>query len=282
MNYIKTKRNQIDICNICGKIEQLTWDHVPPKSVVAAPDVYANTVFSQLPTESRHMKRYQSGIKFRTVCRHCNNVVLGQNDVYYKEFINEVVRQLIIVTRQQAYYPKLGAYIKVPCQINRVLRAICGHFLAAKETYDDENLLDEHLREYVFDESLRLEKFHLLSWVYPYSTIVISRDFMVKGHYEESHPTGLVSMISSAPLAFLISTDDEVDCIMDDLGSYSTESIDDEVEVKVHLDTAIHRAGDTYKNFSWPIDISDERHGALFALGNDEVLEDSRLAVRKR
>ena len=169
----------------------------------------------------------------------------------------------------------------MPCRINRVLRAICGHFLAAKETYDDEILSDKYLREYVLDESLRMDKFYLLSWVYPYSTIQISRDFAVKGHYEDSHPRGLVSIIASAPLAFMISSDDEVSCIMDNLSSYTTQNIDEIVEVKIHLDTSVHKIGDNYKSFIWPIDISDEAHGALFALGNDTVIEDSRLAVRK-
>ena len=78
-------------------------------------------------------------------------------------------------------------------------------------TEDNEKLEtgDKYLREYVLDESLRMDKFYLLSWVYPYSTIQISRDFAVKGHYEDSHPRGLVSIIASAPLAFMISSDDE-------------------------------------------------------------------------
>ena len=29
--YEKKKRNLKDRCNICGKVSDLTWDHVPPK-----------------------------------------------------------------------------------------------------------------------------------------------------------------------------------------------------------------------------------------------------------
>ena len=31
MHYDKVKRDKTDFCNICGKYENLTWDHVPPK-----------------------------------------------------------------------------------------------------------------------------------------------------------------------------------------------------------------------------------------------------------
>ena len=88
INYIKTKKEKIDICNICEQKKRLTWDHVPPKSSLINPSVYANTLFNDLPTESKYMKAYQSGIKFRTICEHCNNVVLGKNDSEYKAFID--------------------------------------------------------------------------------------------------------------------------------------------------------------------------------------------------
>ena len=67
MNYIKIKRNKTDRCNICGKITELTWDHVPPKSVLSVPNLYVNTMFSEMgmPSSELHMVHYQSGIKYR-------------------------------------------------------------------------------------------------------------------------------------------------------------------------------------------------------------------------
>ncbi len=281
MRYIKTKKHSISECNICGQVKNLTWDHVPPKGILSDPAVYANTVFTQMPTPTNHMKEYQSGIRYRTICRECNNVVLGKNDMAYKEFMDQLIQAMKIITQSQAYYPRMGLCVDIPCKINRILRAMCGHVLAAKEEYDSKKLTDGYMREYVLDENLKLEKIKIFTWVYPYSTIVISRDFTVKGHLEASHPRGLISIVNSFPLAIVVSTEDETGCILDDFGKYSTENIEDTVTVRVHMDTAILSTTDRYKTFNWPIDISDDEHGAMFVLGNHTVFEDSRLAVRK-
>ena len=79
-HYIKNKRAEIDRCNICGKIDKLSWDHVPPKSVLLEPDTYADRLFSNgdLPTPDNCSGHFQSGIKYRNTCKRCNNIVLGK------------------------------------------------------------------------------------------------------------------------------------------------------------------------------------------------------------
>ena len=96
MNYIKQKRNQKDRCNICGKTAELPWDHIPPKSILTEPNTYANTLFSKSspPSPNQYMKHYQSGIKYRTICAECNNVILGKNDKALQEFSEEVVKRI--------------------------------------------------------------------------------------------------------------------------------------------------------------------------------------------
>ena len=141
----------------------MTWDHVPPKGVLFQHDVFANTVFAGMPTESNHMKRYQSGIKYRTLCGECNNVVLGKYDKDYKAFVETVNAELTKAAESGA----VGS-IKVITKINRVLRAISGHFLAMKIKYDDVVLVDKFLREYVFDETRAFTDYKVYSWLYPY------------------------------------------------------------------------------------------------------------------
>ena len=113
--------------------------------------------------------------------------------------------------------------ITVNVKINRVLRAICGHFLAMKAMYDDQTVTDEYLRAYVQDDSMRLEKENLFSWFYPYSTVVNARDLAIRGHYAQTHPTGFISVMAAYPLAYMISSNDETNCQVDNLGKYSTE-----------------------------------------------------------
>ena len=121
MNYIKLKRDKIDYCNICGQKKQLTWDHVPPKSSLLQADVIANTVFEGLPTEYSYMKHYQSGIKYRTICQDCNNVVLSRNDESYKAFMKSVADAIA------------KPEIIITAKINKILRAVCGHILAMRQ-----------------------------------------------------------------------------------------------------------------------------------------------------
>lgn len=281
MNYIKQKRKQVDRCNICGRVTKLTWDHVPPKAVLNEPNTYANTLFSEyeLPSPNKHMAHYQSGIKYRSICADCNNAVLGKNDFVYKNFIDEIVTQLEMVAKAIQQGIALPRRITVNVKINRILRAICGHFLAMKTIYDDKNLADEYLRTYVQDESLRLEKENLFSWFYPYSTVVNVRDLATKGHYTQTHPTGLISVMAAYPLAYMISSDDETKCRVDNLGKYSTERIEDTVPVTLHFDTALFVGVNQVKHFAWPVNISDDAYGALFALGNRETIEGARIGV---
>ena len=199
------------------------------------------------------MREYQSGIKYRTICQECNNVVLGENDKEYKAFIETIAESIKTITINHEYIPGAGSYIEIPCKINRILRTVCGHLLAAKEEYDAKILSDVFMREYVLNEKIILEKIKVFSWIYPYSTIVISRDFICRGHYEGSHPKGSISTLSCFPISFIFSMEDETDCILDNLGQYTTETIDEVVTVKLHLDTVLQSGCEHYKNYNWPV-----------------------------
>ena len=179
MKYIKHKGPKVDKCSICGKMKELTWDHVPPKAVLIKPNTYASTLFwdEGMPSAKRHMRHYQSGIKYRTVCADCNNVLIGKNDEAYKKFHSELVERLEIASLSAEQGLVTPSNITVPTRINRVLRAICGHFLAMKQGYDDAAIVDRRMRSYLQDEKLRMEGIYMFCWFYPYPTVVNARDF---------------------------------------------------------------------------------------------------------
>ena len=285
MHYIKQKREKVDYCNICGSFQTLTWDHVPPKSTLLEPDTISNTIFKGMPTESKHMKHYQSGIKYRTVCANCNNVVLGQNDDAYKEFVLEVRKQLAEIPSKYLETGESQNTIVVKAKINRVLRSICGHFLAMKEFYDSETVTDRQLREYVLDTGSRLESFeevNLFCWFYPYPTVFSFRDIVVTGGQELSHPKGFISGISSYPLGYLLSSIDESGCYVDNLGVYSTTIIDEEVQICLHLNTVYYANTMLAKELNWPANISSGQLGAQAALASNRIIEGARLGVPKK
>lgn len=281
MNYIKTKRERISECNICGMKTELTWDHVPPKGILFTPDVLVNTAFNSIPTEKKYMKEYQSGIKFRTVCQKCNNIVLGQNDIEYKKFVKTIVDELIHTNKQYMENSVERDSISINCKINRVLRAICGHFLAARNTYQGKLETENYIRQYVMNENEKLENFKLYSWIYPYSTIIIARDFVCTGHIKLSHPKGFVSVISCFPISLVLSTEGEESCLLDNLGNYSTNNIDDEVEIELHFKNSRIRNSDAIKSFMWPMDVADDINGAQFVLASESTMHDSRVAIRR-
>lgn len=91
MNYIKEKRDKTGQCNICGKTEQLTWDHVPPKNCFNNKRTEYNSLFSELISEDKRFEIAQSGIKFRTICRDCNNSLLGSKyDTELKKLVDQL------------------------------------------------------------------------------------------------------------------------------------------------------------------------------------------------
>lgn len=281
MRYIKHKGPKVDRCSICGEMKALTWDHVPPKAVLANPDTYASTLFwdEGMPSAQHHMRHYQSGIKYRTVCAECNNVLIGKNDEAYKEFHSAVVERLRIASLGVRQGLVMPSSITVHTRINRVLRAICGHFLAMKQGYDDEATVDGCLRAYLQDETMKMDGIYVFSWFYPYPSVVNARDFSVHGTSAHTHPKGFVSVMASNPLAFMVSTDNETDCQVDGLAGYATTAIDDVVPVTLHLASAMYAGERDLKHFVWPANISDDANGALFALGSDEFMEGSRLGV---
>lgn len=281
MKYIKHKGPKVDKCSICGKTKELTWDHVPPKAVLVKPNTYASTLFwdEGMPSAKRHMRHYQSGIKYRTVCAGCNNVLIGKNDEAYKKFHSALVERLEIASLSAEQSLVTPPSITVPSRINRVLRAICGHFLAMKQGYDDAAFVDRRMRSRLQDETLRMEGIYMFCWFYPYPTVVNARDFCVRGGSAHTHPKGFVSMMASYPLAFMISTEDETDCRVDGLARYTTTAIDDVVPITLDLMSAMYAGEREPKHFVWPANISDDRNGALFALGSIEFMEGSRLGV---
>lgn len=273
VHYLKEKRGKIDYCNICGQYSDLTWDHIPPKGITHGESVIANTVIDKLPAPTKHMKRFQSGIKYRSLCSKCNNVILGENDKVYQQFIEDVERQLSS--------PVLLNKIVVPVKINRLCRAMIGHALAAKNSFEADVVPDQQMRQYVLNSAMKLTENRLYIWLYPYKTIIIARDFVTRGFQLNTHPTDMISaVIASYPIAYMVTGEDN-NCGVDNLGMYTTDNIEDEIDVVLHFETLFIKDSDEYKPFNWPFNISDdEKSGAMLTLGGASFTEDSRLGLR--
>ena len=198
--YTKEKRNIIDRCNICGQLTGLTWDHVPPKFCFNNQKIKYNSL---MEINKKEIKKQisQNGIRYRSICSKCNNELLGSDyDKEYKKLV-DILYKLYITPGE------IGQFIEIHgIKINKVARAIVGHFLAARNEYFAGKGEDE-LREYFLNPNLKPPKeFSLLYYVYIYNTIMIIRDVVPKklGNLEYAIPEGLLSCINSFPVAFIL------------------------------------------------------------------------------
>src|SRR5262245_45391566 len=82
-SYFTYKRRGVDgICNICQSRARLTFDHVPPAGCDNREDVTVNSMHSVLSGVMKQNKPtiIQSGLKYRTVCKRCNEFLGSRYD----------------------------------------------------------------------------------------------------------------------------------------------------------------------------------------------------------
>src|SRR6056297_3557589 len=86
----KCKREKVSQCNICKKVKALSWDHVPPKGGISLTSVEQETVFQRLTIngEKRKYTISQNGVKFRTICKECNEKIGSKYDPVLNDFAN--------------------------------------------------------------------------------------------------------------------------------------------------------------------------------------------------
>lgn len=266
MFYEKRKREIVDRCNICGQNDKLTWDHVPPKfcdnnrskeyNLRLGIDQHSNKEF---PWTS------QDGIKFRSLCEHCNNKLLGAScDAYYQHFVHQVKTCL----DSSLYLP---AVLNFQIAINRVSRAIVGHMLAAKNIYG-ESTVDSDLRKYFLDPSAPPpEGYHLYYRLHPYSQSFIARDIVcgrVKHKDINPIPTDICSCINAFPLAFLLVTNTDP-LPFNDLFAFCTDDIDYECCIPLNSYSILFEDSHTPRPYNWPYNITDDANGSHFIVGGD-------------
>ena len=225
----QTARSRVDLCNICQQRKPLTWDHVPPKGSYAqgrakvsmrpSVDLFGGT----RPRES------QNGLKFRTLCAECNGLLGSKFDPEIVAFTRSVrtylsVKSLLLPARVHHH----------PFKVQRLMKGIVGHLLAAKRDLDDAHF-DSIGRGYVLGEDEPLpDELNIFYWTYPYDVVQIRRDFAMfwpRGTFRE---VGGFHTLKYFPIAFLVSDKPQyagLNC----LSRYRDARVDDLVEIPIEL-----------------------------------------------
>lgn len=270
--YTKSKRKRVDHCNICGEIQQLTYDHVPPQCCFNDINVRPVASFSGLE-EKYNQFCSQNGVKYRSLCSACNSLT-GKYDKAIEQFVTQI--KLEISTN---FTPSQPSIISV--RINKFARAICGHFLAMCNEYNNENIVDINLRKYILNPELTPPKgYKLLCWFYPYTTVFTMRDVAALIPCSNpSIPKGMYSVLSAFPISFILceSTDD---CGLLDIFSYCTNKIDEEISLPFDYRSALHPGTKQFRDVRWPCYISDDEFGVPGLICSKTAVDDSVFANR--
>lgn len=233
MHYVKTKREKVGLCNICSQMKDLTWDHVPPKGGIEISTMKMESLFDVFTgTDEAKNCESQNGLKFRTICKECNEFLGQKYDPVVNEFALSVGRYL----KSRFKFPEIIHHKTKPL---RLIKGILGHLIAAKVEYDDV-VLDTQVRAFILDEnSLVPDNIHIFYWVYPYDRTVILRDFAmpsVRGKFEKF---GVFHTLKYFPIAYLVSDNKKYEGLSE-LTKYKNVHVDDEIEVQIDLKRVEH------------------------------------------
>lgn len=257
---MKLNRPTTDCCNICGIVKPLSEDHVPPKFWNNHKAKRFSLAFGTLdPEQAKNSFPYKAnnGIAYRSICSECNSKLGGSYDKELQIFCDTIAHSI----RSKIIIPT----ISVDIRINRVARAVAGHFLAAKDFYDDNCLVDVNLRKYLADDSaLPPTGMHLYCYPYLYNAIVVGRDLVPMG---KDVPQGMLSLISSFPVSFILT--DAIVHGMTDLFAKCSNDINEKGNVTLFRKAAFIPGTNTLRHYAWPINISE--NGAFGVLGGTAI-----------
>jgi hypothetical protein len=105
----------------------LTEDHVPPRGWVRPREVELHTLGDFIGQAGVPPVFMQAGVKFLTLCAHCNNDLLGS---FYDPELISLARDVATIART-ARRLHLPRPLTVRAKVQRVAKAIVGHLLAA-------------------------------------------------------------------------------------------------------------------------------------------------------
>lgn len=197
--HIRFKREKVSVCNICRTIKPLSWDHVPPKGASSISEIEQRGILTKL-ADSAAQEQYdisQNGVKYRSVCKQCNEM-LGSR---YDPALIELTETVGAFLKTELTLPR---FLTVKAQPVAVVKSIFGHVLAAKGHVDD-YVMDQQMRPCVVGEDTPIpDNLYVYYWLYPYNYIVVLRDIMMPAIRGRFKTFGSFNVLKYFPLGYLI------------------------------------------------------------------------------
>ena len=229
---IATRGAKHGTCNICGEIGPLTEDHTPPKGCLAPKQVELNHIAHLLSggPQSTKGRTSQNGVKYRTLCKRCNNTLLGgRYDRHFISFVNAVGSIL------KSCLP-IPDTLQVKARPQAILRALIGHVAAQGIDRYLKGPLTEPIRDYFLNDSESLPSgLNVFYWAYPFRPHLMVRDAV----YVDLPSQEVFSfwMLKFFPLAFLVTWGEPVglNYPIHSFEEWRSSAIDLEVEMTISL-----------------------------------------------
>jgi hypothetical protein len=265
LQYAIAKRaNKKSICNLCRGEADLTWDHVPPKGGILVRPVEIQTAMTRLTGRPARGVISQNGVKYRTICKRCNDHIGAEYDPTMNAFSKSVGRYVKSTLR----VPNVVRFATKP---QRLLKALLAHLVAAKVEIED-TTFDRAARGYALDPTAKLpDDITVFYWVYPYDETVVMRDFAMftpRGTFKQP---AVFQLLKSFPVAFLCSTASTYDGL-DRLSLFRRCELDEEVEIPVRLLPA--------REPHWPETPTDRDNSIIF--GGSSAMQGFHARPRRR
>jgi hypothetical protein len=263
MYYLKLKCDKNGTCNICHRQAPLSWDHVPPKGGIQCTSVQIRSVFSVLTGETRDFKPTysQNGLKYRTICKTCNQTIGHKYDVALNEFSLSIGKYLSTSL-------SLPPIIQHPTRPAALIRSVLAHILAAK-VKSDGVFFDRDIPPTILDETLPIPAdVHVFYWIFPFEETVLIRDFAISYIALGSKEVHSCQLLKYFPVAYLITNTPQFQNL-DELTAYRNASITDTISIPIRLSPV--------RSSNWPEGYDDGK----IMLGGQSML-DSAFVLPKR
>lgn len=202
MALIRTQGLRKGLCNICGIYGKLTEDHIPPKGTIHVSAVELREIVERLRPSDAKLRApiSQNGVKYRTLCAQCNNLLLGHRyDSALIAFSNEVGNYLT----SNIVLPDVT---KLSVQPQKVMRSVIGHLSAQGVGRFGKGKYTHEIMGYLIDsDSLLPESLRVYCWVYPHKTQVLIRAAALRNL--KTHQGVAFWLLKFFPLAFFVTFD---------------------------------------------------------------------------
>jgi len=187
-------------CSICNIESKLTFDHVPPQSC-GNHGLYKINTFPEITK----WQFSRNGLKFKTICANCNNVLLGSTDKDLAEFCDRVKTYLKGIKNNISYPNSYNIEINP----QNIIKGVIGHLLAAKRPpmHSKEKPSGDYWEDLkdIFDGKNRPEYVICIGF-HDYSTVNIF-PFISIGRFGEMSNAKIFSTLSFFPLSFIITNE---------------------------------------------------------------------------